>query len=117
LLLNHHQEVLEDVAGVRLAGALLRRGDAAPRVSRRCSFPVERRRRATALPRVVASRAGERGGRLGAALGWAGLARHAALAREARCCRPGRLWPWAGNEAAAREVRKDLFQFIFSRNF
>jgi len=48
-------------------------------------------------------RAGERGGRPGVALGWARLARHAALAREAHGCRPGRLPSWAGNEAVARE--------------
>ena len=44
-----------------------------------------------------------RGGRPGAALGWAGLAMRATLAWEVCGCRPGRLPSWAGNEAVARE--------------
>ena len=76
-------------------------------------------RGARALPRsgrdAARQRAGERGGRPGAALGWAGLAMRAALAREVCGCRPGRLRPWAGSEAAAREGEKPFSIYIFKK--
>ena len=40
-----------------------------------------------------------------------------ALAREARCCRPGRLRPWAGNEAAAHEMKEAFFNLYFQEIF
>ena len=71
--------------GRHAAGELCRGRDATRRVSGRASAETGQARR------------------------WAGLARRAALAREAHGCRPGRLRPWAGNEAAAREGEKALF--------
>jgi len=79
--------------GRHAAGLLCHGRDAARRVSGRASAEAGQARR------------------------WAGLARRAALAREARCCRPGRLRPWAGNEAAAREMKEAFFNLYFQEIF
>ena len=79
--------------GRHVAGLLYHGRDAARRVSGRASAEAGQARR------------------------WAGLARRAALAREARYCRPGRLRPWARNEAAAREMKEAFFNLYFQEIF